>query len=494
MIKSHVFPYSIGGKQVQLKNRIYRPWATVGLVFLLTACGSGEESKPEPSSTIKTASTGFVPSEPQRPGDPEAGYDAIINKAYVTCGIPYDAYKKSDLDRPPKYALPGREGPNAKLPYNQTYYQKADGTKLVVSNCLACHGGVFNGELIVGLGNEAADFTRDFAAAAERMGVYVQGEKETAAWRKWADRTAAIAPYMKTEVIGANPAVNLTWVLFAHRDPKTLAWSQEPLIEPPPKEPVPLSVPPWWRMEKKHAMFYSAEGRGDHARLMILASTFCTDSVEEAKAIDSYAPDIRAYIASLESPVYPFPIDQARAKQGQTVFETHCARCHGSYGENESYPNLIIPLEEIGTDPEYIQSAMGKQLDRFGHWLAQSFYGENSYFNLPAEGYLAPPLDGVWATAPYLHNGSVPTIEALLKSDLRPTYWTRSFDSKDYNDKALGWHYTELTYGKEGAKDTEQRKRLYDTTLRGYANGGHTFGDQLAEEERRQVLEYLKTL
>jgi hypothetical protein len=246
-------------------------------------------------------------------------------------------------------------------------------------------------------------------------------------------------------------------------------------------------------MQKKHAMFYSAGGRGDHARIAILASTFCTDTVEEARAIDSYAPDIRAYIASLEPPSYPFSINQELATQGKAVFEGHCSRCHGTYGENESYPNLVIPLEEIGTDPEYVTAAMGGQLDRFGRWLKQSFYGEHSRL-VKVPGYIAPPLDGVWATAPYLHNGAIPTIEALLNSPKRPRYWVRTFNSKDYNDKTLGWNYTELVYGKDGATDPEQRKRLYDTTLPGYSNEGHTFGDNLVEEERRQVLEYLKTL
>jgi hypothetical protein len=58
----------------------------------------------------------------------------------------------------------------------------------------------------------------------------------------------------------------------------------------------------------------------------------------------------------------------------------------------------------------------------------------------------------------------------------------------------LGWNYTELAYGKDGATDPEQRKRLYDTTLPGYSNEGHTFGDNLTKEERHRVLEYLKTL
>ena len=59
-------------------------------------------------------------------------------------------------------------------------------------------------------------------------------------------------------------------------------------------------------------------------------------------------------------------------------------------------------------------------------------------------GYVATPLTGVWATAPYLHNGSVPTLAALLDSTTRPKYWSRkygtngSYDSNDYDEHAVG--------------------------------------------------------
>jgi mono/diheme cytochrome c family protein len=244
---------------------------------------------------------------------------------------------------------------------------------------------------------------------------------------------------------------------------------------------------------KKHAMFYTTEGRGDHARIMMLISTVCTDNVAEARSIDAYFTDIRAYIASLEPPPYPFAIDHALAEQGHTVFQTHCSRCHGTYGENWTYPNRVIGLEEIGTDPEHAKRAT-QQADRFIRWYNQSFYGEISRA-APAPGYIAPPLDGVWATAPYLHNGSVPTIETLLNSRRRPKFWSRrSFDSTDYDQRSLGWRYVELHDGKAGAKDAEERKRIYDTTLTGYSNQGHTFGDELTDEERKAILEYLKTL
>ena len=434
--------------------------------MLLTACNR------DTSTLVEQSPLGAVPAEPQRSGDSAKGYQVLVNQPYITCGTPYSVYQQTAESVDPAYLLAGRSGRNAELPYMLTSYTTEQGVELVVSNCLACHAGFFNGELIVGLGNETSDWTNDLIVTAESVGAYIEDEQEAAEWRKWADRIGAIAPYSMTDTIGVNPANNLTLALIAHRDAETLAWSQQPLLQPPPQQPLPVSVPPWWRMKKKHALFYSTEGRGDHARFMMTAALLCTDSVAEAREIDDrYAADLRAFIASLEPPRYPFAIDQTLAEQGRDVFNNTCSRCHGSYGNDWSYPNLVIALDEVGTDPA-LANAMTGEAERFTRWYNQSFFGELARA-APAPGYIAPPLDGVWATAPYLHNGSVPTIEALLNSNQRPKYWTRSFDSKDYNQRTLGWNYTELDYGKAGAQNRDERKRIYDTTLTGYSNQGH---------------------
>lgn len=463
--------------------------AALAAVALITACG--DASAPDAGS-LRSA-PGEVPAQPQRAGSAAAGYDALVNKAYVTCGIPYAAYVTSAPPVRPEQKLPGRTGRNADLPYFLTAHVTARGVEIVAPNCLTCHAASFDGRLVVGLGDESADYTSPPGRAAEAAGAYVAGEAETAEWRKFVERLDAIAPYVTSDTVGVNPAVNLTWALFAHRDPRTLRWSRQPLIEPPPARPLPVSVPPWWRMGKKHAMFYTAAGRGDHARLMILAATLCTDDVNEARAIDAYAPDIRAYLASLEPPKYPYPVDRALAGRGHAVFAAHCSACHGTYGAAPSYPNRVLGLEEIGTDPLLARRATDGSEDRFLRWVQQSFYGENARL-APAPGYYAPPLDGVWATAPYLHNGSVPTLEALLDSAKRPRYWLRRFDASEYDTRRLGWHYDELRSGKEGEPDPRRRARIYDTTLPGYSNAGHTFGDGLSAAQRSAVLEYLKTL
>ena len=473
--------WSVGFLAIAAVSAVLITWA-------LTRSGAGDLQAERFHSV-----TGPVPATLQRTGDPEAGYRALVNEPYVSCGMPYDAYRRLTPDTDQRDLLPRREGRNAELPYSLTASETDDGVEVVSSNCLLCHASRFDGELIVGLGNEFLDFTQDPRRLVNSVGAYVSGAEETAAWQRWADRIDGIAPYVQTKTVGVNPATNLTWALMAHRDPETLAWSNEPLMEPPPTDPIPLSVPPWWRMKKKHAMFYTTIGRGDHARFMILAGLLCAESEEEAKAADAYAADIRAFIESIEPPEFPFPIDAALAAKGQALFEENCSSCHGTYGEDGSYPNLVVALDTIGTDPSYARAATDGSRDRFYEWAARGPYAENVAIT-PAPGYIAPPLDGVWATAPYLHNGSVPDLRTLLDSDRRPDFWRHEIEPRTYDPTILGWRYARLQEGKNTARDPEERAMIYDTTLPGYGNEGHQFGDTLSDAERDAVLEYLKTL
>lgn len=453
---------------------------------------STSSSSTDAPTTGEPAGLTPIPGEPQRPGDPDAGYHALVNNGYVSCGIPWTAYSQVFKDAPEALRLPGRDGKNATLPYDKTAFVGTSGVELVSSNCLLCHAGEIDGALVVGLGNAGGDFTVTVGGTAALAGALLTDPAEKAELQRFVDRLAAVEPYTQTLTLGANPADNIAAVLFSHRDPKTLAWSDEPLLGLPPVVVTPVDVPPWWFMKKKHAMFYVGGGRGDHARTMMAASTLCTDDIDEARAIDAYFPDIRAYILTIEPPPYPFAVDAELAAAGSEVFAANCAGCHGTYGAEETYPNLLVDLDLIGTDPALATEA-SQFAGRYVEWFNNSFYGEVSRLE-PQSGYVAPPLDGVWASAPYLHNGSVPTVAALLDSSARPTYWTRSFDSTDYDPSALGWKHEALDHGHAGEPSADQRKRIYDTTQPGYGNAGHTFGDALSPADRLAVIEYLKTL
>ena len=107
-------------------------------------------------------------------------------------------------------------------------------------------------------------------------------------------------------------------------------------------------------------------------------------------------------------------------------------------------------------------------------------------------GYANMPLDGVWLRAPYLHNGSVPTLRDLLESSgpsgKRPPTFYRGNDL--YDPKNVGFVSTE-------PKDANGRTYfLYDTTIPGNGNKGHEglrYGTELPPEQKEALIEYLKT-
>lgn len=446
-------------------------------------------------SSARYATAGLIAAAQQRVGDVEKGRKALLEEAYVSCGLPERVFREL-LTSDSVIEVSGRTSKASGLPFNTNVSTNADGISIVTNNCLTCHGTLLFGELVLGLGNEFLDFTGDASILAERAGAFVKGDEEIRAWELYADRIAAVAPFIQTRTIGVNPANNLTFALIAHRHAETNAWSETPLLDLPPTDPPPVSVPPWWRMKKKPAMFNLGEGRLDHARIMMSASMLCTDSVVELKAIDAYAADIRAYIADLSPPAWPFEVDESLAVSGKEVFEGNCSQCHGTYGERATYPARLVPIEQVQTDPTLVDFAHG-QGAQYVDWFNQSFYGQTSTMS-PGPGYVAPPLDGVWATAPFLHNGSVPSIRALLDSETRPAMWyhtvTNASDPESYDTVNMGWSFKELEGRDELNPDPSIGFRLYDTHIGGYSNSGHLFGDHLSETARAAVIEYLKTL
>lgn len=472
-------------------KQMMRAW--LGAVLVLLGCQGTKDADSGEGGPGE-----ILDSWPQRVGDADRGLKVLAHEGYVGCGIPTRLTEMAGgvgalFDGEP---LPGRDGV---LPYYLTEFESKSGVDIISPNCFACHAGAIEGELVLGLGSTQLDFG-GLAGQVGQMASLLPAlqnalsAQEFAETKKFVERLATVAPYVQPTTAWSNPADNLAAILFAHRDPETLAWSEEPLMEPPPKSVIPVDVPPLWWMKKKNAMFYVGGGRGDHARIMMTASTLCVDTVEEAREIDAMFPDVRSWILSLEPPVFPEAVDEALVQEGQTVFEAECSVCHGTYDDivGHTYPNRLLTLDEVGTDPALAVGA-SQFVDRFIDWFNGSFYGEISHLE-PVEGYVAPPLDGLWATAPFLHNGSVPTLEGVLNSSIRPKFWKRSsVDGRAMNLSSVGWFYEPLDTGHADLNESERRE-VYDTTLPGHGNQGHLFGDSLSARERDAVVEYLKTL
>ncbi len=463
---------------------------TVPALFI--ACSDDDSAGPsDDTNNEANYKFSFIPPEEQRSGNAADGFDYLVGGSYLSSGIPLDVFRAFF---PPDPSNPlGRDGDNASLPYFYSAVEAPNGVKVVSQNCLLCHATTLNGSLVVGLGTTSWDFTQNsadlvpFAEAAIRQR-HGDDSPEMEAFQNFRRAVRVSGPQIRTKQVGLNPADKLTFVLASHRDPVTLEWRDDadpPL--PPPSTLIPSDVPAWWLLKKKHAMFYAGIGRGDFSRLLMAASILTLQDSSEARAIDRNFGDVLAYIYSLEPPSYPQAINAESRDRGEVLFGQHCSVCHGSYGDNASYPNLMVAHETIGTDPllaESYHDMWAAHINQFNtSWFGR---GEGRAQIVAGDGYVAPPLDGVWATAPYLHNGSVPTLDDMLNSRQRPAYWRRSFDDDDYDYSKVGWNYRT----EEGGGDIE----VYDTSLPGHSNSGHSFGDVLTDAERSDLIEYLKSL
>lgn len=429
----------------------------------------------------------FIPPGKQRTGgDPAKGYHYLINGDYVKGGVPENIFRMN-IGKPVIYLQ--RDSANKDIPHDYTAVKAFNGEIVIAPNCLQCHAQVFEGQLVMGLGNTLIDFsdkkvmnTKNLEKAEKFLKTLAP--KKYAASEHFFEVAKTIGPFLYTETRGVNAADRLAAVLAAHRDPATFTWSENALCEIP-NEVIPSDVPAWWLLKKKNGMFYTGFGRGDFGKFLMASNLLTVNDTSESAEVDSHMPDVLAYLNSLQAPEYPKAINNELAEKGRIIFNENCSGCHGTYGKDESYPNLLIPQSVIQTDSFLYASNYSNP--QFISWFNKSWFssGDHPARLVPFEGYIAPPLDGVWITAPYLHNGSVPTIEAVLNSSLRPAYWTRDFENPVYDYEKLGWKYAVKQAGDKAG---------YNTTLKGYGNYGHYFGDKLTVAERKAVIEYLKTL
>mgnify|MGYP003633647900 FL=1 len=434
-----------------------------------------------------------IPESTQRAGDKEIGKAYLFSGDYMSSGIPYAVYVGA-YGQDNENVL-NRTGDNAVITHGYTAVTAPNGVRVVAPNCLNCHSAKINDEYIIGLGNHSDDFTTNRANLEPLLTsgisqVYGVDSDEFEAYQQFRKSIIAIGPKTITKSMGVNSANKIAEVLTSHRDKSTLEWNDTPFVAID-NEVIPVDVPAWWLLKKKNALFYTALLRQDFCKSFIGASLLSLQDVAKAKEIDAKMPDVLAYLESIEAPEYPFSIDNTLVAQGKPIFENKCSSCHGNYGtSNASYPNSLVALNTIKTDAELSNhyTTSTEATTYFADWFNTGYLGTDpNGLVLKAEGgYIAPPLDGVWATAPYFHNASVPTIMDVLNSKNRPSLWSRTFDNMDYNQTKVGWNYT--------VEITKLNIKTYDTTIKGYGNGGHTFGDELTEGERLAVLEYLKTL
>lgn len=340
-------------------------------------------------------------------------------------------------------------------------------------DCLICHGGSIGGKSYVGLGNTTLDFVT-FLNAMTRA----------------ENRRPPILTFNLNSTRGTVNAGQLAIVLFSLRNADlSMRTIPMPLDANVPEQ----DVPPWWHLKRKSTIYIDGRTPGDSAR-SLMQFYLGELSEDQFAELEPNFKDLMSYIYTIEPPKYPFSINSDLAAKGRSVFEKNCSECHGTYGQSVNYPDLVIDLDIIGTDSARAKGVSEKSID---HYNATWFGRVHPVDKTVPLGYQAPPLEGVWATAPYLHNGSVPTIYNLLNSKSRPDRFIRhtTTEFENYDRENLGWKVKQIDSTENPVfDDLFQNRSVFDSRRYGLGNQGHTFGDKLSEDDRMAVIEYLKTL
>ncbi|MGE3519947.1 MAG: hypothetical protein AB7J63_13435, partial [Vicinamibacterales bacterium] len=267
-----------------------------------------------------------------------------------------------------------------------------------------------------------------------------------------------------------------------------------------PPVPAPIDIKSVnWAVDRYHANWDGNQGASSRT----LASGASATGDPRMVNVRIHEP-LNPLIDNLPPPPYPFAsVDLARAREGKALFKEHCANCHKPRNET------IYSTSSLGVDPN--RTKVNTEVSRYGLAAlvmeACVIYGLNhqgepganwcvpagdwqarldEYFrDTPRRvaegtaGYKADVLHGIWAQAPYLHNGSVPTLGHLLCPDTRPRQFLRGNLNFDQQMVGFEWQHRPQT---RYSSDEALLVKDYDTAVPGRANSGHLFGAQLCPD------------
>ncbi len=499
---------------------------------------------------------------------------------------------------PNPYPKPGEDpnktsGGSGRLPEMFTQLHNPDGSwsGRIGITCHGCHSGAANGSVTYGGGNPLQDLhllLRDAAPLGYLPGL------------------AALANLTRTRGTNNASDINLAF-LFPEQGTLSLDTLFGLLSS---GSTASMDTPAWWNMGHRPVKFVDGVFPMDAPRVdMVFYTPFfglfgnLGGPLSEAGQdwMRAHGPDLNAWIETLKAPAYPGTVNTALAEQGAVLFHTldlwaatrnnpvprpatgngSCASCHGAYAPRyvndpsflatpalEGMASYITPERIINTDPVRVDTN-DQAVQVAG---ATNFFGYPQTAGTPNDcgpqnradlrgdrelGYLAPPLYGVWASAPYFHNGSVPNVWEVLKPSDRKPLWRRKskaarwdqvgrvimgYDTSlsAYDTTKLGWKYDTIAcqnptllnpfpsmYLQCDPNDSAitawynqvltglysnvilawnvlfpptitntdiENRKIYNTYMYGQGNQGHEFTSVLTDQERLAIIEYLKTL
>jgi mono/diheme cytochrome c family protein len=260
--------------------------------------------------------------------------------------------------------------------------------------------------------------------------------------------------------------------------------------------------------------------------------------ISHREGLDGYSSNVDfAHLAQIQDDLYALrapqwpaaifgALDTSRVAHGRQIYAQQCVTCHQLSDRNNAKRELkatLTPIADVGTDPRmvnnFLQSksstgafagrkegvvlgtvfdaqaqtadivvhaAVGAALRHPLAAMRDAIAGYHKVIKAAVDShpdyYKARPLSGVWCSAPYLHNGSVPSLAELLKP---PAERVTLFyvGSREFDPLNVGV-----------AVAASEHASAFDTALAGNSNAGHTYGTALSDADKRDLLEYLKSL
>jgi len=278
-----------------------------------------------------------------------------------------------------------------------------------------------------------------------------------------------------------------------------------------------VDLPSLWLQGPRTGMHLHWDGNNDSVEERNRSAGFGTGAVPTVADRATFV-ETAAWLRSPGNapPSWPFPIDAQRAAKGAEIYARLCANCHGASGRDfaGSRVGQVTPIEDVRTDP--------CRLDNYTTALAQE--QGNLYAAYPAlrfthfrktHGYANMPLDGLWLRAPYLHNGSVPTVRDLLEpADRRPSAFWRGDDlidrerlgfvsgAADADGRRLFRYETRCMGDTAACAQSANPENLHTDNVcvpgpwAGNSNRGHdgpSYGTTLPPSDKDALVEFLKT-
>lgn len=414
------------------------------------------------------------------------------------------------------------------LPMGATIIETEHGEGITFS-CASCHAGNLFGVKVIGLTNR---FPRanDFFAEGKKVAPYINSfvfrdlmkatEGERLMFLNAKNAVKYVGP-VAPQVLGLDTSLAHTALSLSRREADANASKTDSYKRPRKNklEKMVVDSKPavWWNVKYKNKwlsdgsmvsgnpvlmnILWNEVGRG--ADLGKLETWF--------KLNDKKVQELTAAVFASKPPRYEKffgadAIDLDKAMRGQAHFAESCAKCHGSYQKGwetteaktkvQKLQTVKLtyhedtPVKDVGTDPNRYLGMKEFVADLNRLKIAKTI----NMVAIPQKGYVPPPLDGIWARYPYFHNNSVPNLCALLTpaSERPKTYYSGEANDKnrDFDQDCVGYPIGEKT-----PAAWKQKEFLYDTRREGLSNAGHEkMFQHLGDEEKRELIEFLKTL